>query len=70
MTKRMNAVQIDRMREETYNKFDEIRNKWWTRYDAFMNSKNYDWEEAIRMGNVFHKLRKFVMYEVTSFFLL
>ena len=50
MPKTLNAVQIDRQREERYNKFKTITHKWWMSFEAFKNSKNYDWELAIKQG--------------------
>lgn len=52
MPKKLNAVQIDRQREEKYNKFKSITHKWWMSYEDFKNDKNYDWESAILQGSI------------------
>lgn len=52
MSKKLNAVQIDRQRAEKYNKFKSITHKWWMSYESFKNDKNYDWESAIRQGSI------------------
>lgn len=46
----LNAVQVDQIRSEWYNKSNSIRNKWWMNYECFKNSLKYNWEEASKRG--------------------